>query len=306
MKRREFIAALGGMAVARPSGLGAQQARPLPRIGRLSIGNSQIEDAFRQGLRDFGYVEGQNLLVEYRRAGETSGQLDGFAAELIALKVDVIVAASSQTTRAAFNQTKTIPIVTLSTNPVGLGFVASLAKPGGNVTGMSLLGPEVSGKRLQLLKQAVPGVTRVAVIWNPDDPAAHFSVEELQTAAAALGLKLQVLEGRNANAIDGALQAAANAQAEAVVLLPTPLFDGLADQIAGLAMRRRLPTLYFSKEPVKAGILMSYGPDILAASRRQAYFVDRILKGQSRPIYRSSSRPNSSWRSIRRLPRRSD
>jgi putative tryptophan/tyrosine transport system substrate-binding protein len=280
MKRREFIAALGGIAIARPSGLGAQQARPLPRIGRLSIGNSQsFEDAFRQGLRDFGYVEGQNLLVEYRRAGETPGQLDGFAAELVALKVDVIVAASSQTTRAAFNQTKTIPIVTLSTNPVGLGFVTSLAKPGGNVTGVSLLGPEVSGKRLQLLKQAVPGVTRVAVIWNPDDPAAHFSVEESQTAAAALGLKLQVLEGRNANAIDGALQAAANAQAEAVVLLPTPLFDGLGEQIAGLAMRRRLPTLYFSKDPVKAGILMSYGPDILAASRRQAYFVDRILKG---------------------------
>ena len=280
MKRREFIAALGGMAIARPSGLGAQQARPLPRIGRLSIGNSQkFEDAFRQGLRDFGYVEGQNLLVEYRRAGETPGQLDGFAAELIALKVDVIIATSSQTTRAAFNQTKTIPIVTLSTNPVGLGFVASLAKPGGNVTGVSLLGPEVSGKRLQLLKQAIPGVTRVAVIWNPDDPAAHFSVEESQTAAAALSLKLQVLEGRNANAIDGALQAAANAQAEAVVLLPAPLFELLAEQIAGLAMRWRLPTLYFNKGPVKAGILMSYGPDILAASRRQAYFVDRILKG---------------------------
>src|SRR5882672_11483255 len=134
MKRREFIAALGGMAIARPSGVGAQQARPLPRIGRLSIGKSQIEDAFREGLRDFGYVEGQNLLVEYRRAGETPGQLEGFAAELIALKVDTIVASSSQATRAAFNQTKTIPIVTLSTNPVGLGFVTSLAKPGSNVT----------------------------------------------------------------------------------------------------------------------------------------------------------------------------
>jgi putative ABC transport system substrate-binding protein len=280
MKRREFIAALGGIAIARPSGLGAQQARPMSRIGRLSIGNSQnFEDAFRQGLRDFDYVEGQNLLVEYRRAGETPGQLDGFVAELIALKVDVIVATSSQTTRAALAQTKKIPIVTLSADPVGLGFVASLAKPGGNVTGVSLLGPEVSGKRLQLLKQAIPGLTRVAVIWNPDDPAAHFSVEESQAAAAALGLKLQVLEGRNANAIGGALQAAASAQAEAVVLLPTPLFDGLAEQIAVVGMRWRLPILYFNKGPVKAGILMSYGPDILAASRRQVYFVDRILKG---------------------------
>jgi putative ABC transport system substrate-binding protein len=224
MKRRQFIAALGGMAIARPSGLCAQQTRP--RIGRLSIGNSRIEDAFRQGLRDFGYVEGQNLLVEYRDAGKTPGQLDAFAAELVALKVDAIVAGSSQTTRAAFDQTKTIPIVTMSTNPVGLGFVASLAKPGGNVTGVSLLGPEVSGKRLQLLKQAIPGVTRIAVIWNPDDPAAHFSVEESQAAAAVLSLKLQVLEGRNADAIDGALQAAMNAQAEAVVLLPTPLLMG--------------------------------------------------------------------------------
>jgi len=117
------------------------------------------------------------------------------------------------------------------------------------------------------------------VIWNPDDPAAHFSVEESQTAAAALGLKLQVLEGRNAEAIDGALEAAKNAQADAVVLLPTPLFDGLGEQIAELAMRRRLPTLFFDKEAVKKGILMSYGADPYAASRRQAYFVDRILKG---------------------------
>jgi putative tryptophan/tyrosine transport system substrate-binding protein len=248
MKRREFIAALGRMAIARPSGLCAQQARPLPRIGRLSVKAGQIEDAFRQGLRDFGYVEGQNLLVEYRRGGETPSQWDGLAAELITLKVDAIVADSSQTTRAAFNQTKTIPIVTLSTNPVGLGFVASLAKPGGNVTGVSLLGPEVSGKRLQLLKQAIPGITKVAVLWDPDDPAAHFSVEESQAAAVALGLSLQVLEARNADAIDGALKAAANAQA--VVLLPTPLFDDqIIEQIAGLAMRKRLPTLYFSKKP---------------------------------------------------------
>jgi putative ABC transport system substrate-binding protein len=281
MKRREFIAGLGAAAVARPYVLRAEQARTLPRIGRLSVGNSRIEDAFRQGLRDFGYVVGENLLVEYRH-GATPAQLDGFAAELIALKVDVIVAASSQTTRAAFNQTRTIPIVTLGTNPVALGFVANLAKPGGNVTGVSLLGPEVSGKRLQLLKQAIPGVSRVAVVWNPDDPAAHFSVEESQTAATALGLKLQVLEGRNANGVDDALRDAANAQAEAVVLLPAPLFDGFAKQIADLAMRRRLPTLYFDKEAVKDGMLMSYGADILAATRRQAYFVDRILKG-SRP-----------------------
>jgi putative tryptophan/tyrosine transport system substrate-binding protein len=279
MNRREFIAALGGIAIAQPTGLYAQQARPFPRIGWLSIGNSQIESAFLQGLYDFGYVEGQNLLIEYRHAGKTPDALDRSAAELSALKVDAIVTDSSQTTQAAFNQTRSIPIVSLSTNPVGLGFVASLAKPGGNVTGVSLFGPEVSGKRLELLKQAVPGISRVAVLWDPDDPAAHFSVEETQVAAAALGLKLQVLEGRNADAVDGALEAAANAQAEAVVLLPTPLFTPLAEQIADLSMRRRMPTLHFSKNAVKFGILMSYGADALAASRRRAYFVDRILKG---------------------------
>ena len=205
--------------------------------------------------------------------------MDGFVTELLALKVDVIVASSSQATRAALDQTKAVPIVTLSTNPVGLGFVASLAKPGGNVTGVSLLGPEVSGKRLQLLKQALPSVARVAVLWNPDDPAAHFSVEETQAAAATFGLSLQILETPNADAVDRALLAASSARAEAVVLLPTPLFDRVAEQIAGLTLQKRLPTLYFNKEAVRAGILMSYGPDVLAASRRQAYFVDRILKG---------------------------
>ncbi|MBR0801824.1 ABC transporter substrate-binding protein [Bradyrhizobium jicamae] len=177
--------------------------------------------------KGFGYVVGQNLLIEYRDASKTPDRLDGVAAESIALKVDAIAANSSRTTRAAFNQTKTIPIVTLITNPVGLGFVASLTRPGGNVTGVSLPGPEVSGKRLQIPKRAIPGVSRVAVIWDPNDPAAHFSVEESRTAATALGLNLQVLEGRNADAIDSALQAAMNAQAEAVVFLPTPLLTGL-------------------------------------------------------------------------------
>jgi putative ABC transport system substrate-binding protein len=182
-------------------------------------------------------------------------------------------------TRAALQQTKTIPIVTLSSNPVAVGFVASLAHPGGNVTGVSLLAPEVAGRRLQLLKQLIPSIARVAVLWNPDDPTVHLSVEETQAAAAILALTLQILETRSADAIDGAVQAASNARAEAVVLMPTPLFDGRAEQIAYLAIQNRLPTLYVSKEAVKVGILMSYGPDLVATIRRQAYFVDRILKG---------------------------
>jgi putative ABC transport system substrate-binding protein len=205
--------------------------------------------------------------------------LDALAAELVARKVEIIVCGGSQATRAALRQTKTIPIVTLSSNPVAVGFVASLAHPGGNVTGVSLLAPEVAGKRLQLLKQLIPSVARIAVLWNPDDPTVHLSVEQTQAAAATLALTLQILETRNADAINTAVLAASNARAEAIVLMPTPLFDGRAEQIAHLATQKRLPTLYFSKEAVKVGILMSYGPDIVATIRRQAYFVDRILKG---------------------------
>src|SRR5262249_8375343 len=215
-------------SVARPSRGRSRRAHSkqsrCPRIGYLSMSLGGLgEDAFRQGLRDFGYVEGKNLLVEYRRAGETAGQLDGFVAELIARKVDVIVTGGSQATRAALRQTKTIPIVALSSDPVGLGFVASLAKPGGNVTGVSLQAPEVAGKRLQLLKQLVPSITKVAVLWNPDDPAVHLSLEQTQAAAPTLALSLQILEARDADAIDGPLLAASNAGAEAVVVLPTPL-----------------------------------------------------------------------------------
>jgi putative ABC transport system substrate-binding protein len=278
MRRREFIT-LGSAAVAWPLAARAQQTRPLPRIGYLSVGFGSLgADAFREGLRDFGYVEGQNLLVEYRRAGEP-GQLDGLAAELIARKVEIIVCGGSQATRAALQQMKTIPIVTLSSNPVAVGFVASLAKPGGNVTGVSLLAPEVAGKRLQLLKQLIPSIVRVAVLWNPDDPTVHLSVEETQAAAATLALTLQILQTRNADAIDGAVLAASSERAEALVLMPTPLFDGRAEQIARLAIQKRLPTLYVSKEAVKVGILMSYGADLVATIRRQAHFVDRILKG---------------------------
>jgi putative ABC transport system substrate-binding protein len=304
MKRRQFISLLGG-AAAWPLAARAQQARPLPRIGYLSFGFSSLgADAFAQGLRDFGYIDGQNVLVEYRRAGEL-GQLDALAAELVARKVEIIVCGGSQATRAALRQTKTIPIVTLSSNPVAVGFVASLANPGGNVTGVSLLGPEVAGKRLQLLKQLIPSIARVAVLWNPDDPTVHLSVEETQAAATTLALTLQILKTYNPDDIDAAVLAASNEHAEAIVLMPTPLFDGRAEQIAHLAIQKRLPTLYFSKEAVKVGILMSYGPDLVATIRRQAYFVDRILKGAKPGDLPVEEPTNSNWRSISTRRRRS-
>jgi putative ABC transport system substrate-binding protein len=279
MRRREFIGLFGGAAAGWPLVARAQQTKAMPRIGYLSFAFGSLgADAFREGLSGFGYVEGQNVLVEDRRAGKPS-QLDDLAAELVVSKVDIIVCGGSQATRAALAQTKTIPIVTLSSDPVAVGFVASLAKPGGNVTGVSLLAPELAGKRLALLKELIPSIIRVAVLWNPDDPTVHLSVEETKAAAASLVLTLQILETRDADAIDGAVLAAANERAQALLLMPTPLYDGRAEHIAGLAMGKRLPTLHFSKEAVKLGILMSYGPDLVATIRRQAYFVDRILKG---------------------------
>ena len=231
----------------------------MPRIGYLSFAFGNLgADAFREGLRSLGYVEGQNVLLEDLRAGKPS-QLDDLAAELVVSKVDIIVCGGSQATRAALAQTRTIPIVTLSSDPIAVGFVGSLANPGGNVTGVSLLAPELAGKRLALLKELIPSVTNVALLWNPDDPTVHLSVEESKAAAARL--------------------AAANERAQALVLMPTPLYDGQAQHIAELAMSMRLPTVHFSKHAVQRGILMSYGPDLLATIRRQAYFVDRILKG---------------------------
>jgi putative ABC transport system substrate-binding protein len=278
IKRRELIMLIGG-AAAWPLSLRAQQPRTVPRIGYLSFAFGSLgADAFREGLRDFGYVEGKNVLVEDMRAGKAS-HLDDLAAELVVSKVDIIVCGGSQATRAALAQTKRIPIVTLSSDPVAVGFVTSLAKPGGNVTGVSLLAPEVAGKRLALFKELIPSIARVAVLWNPDDPTVHLSLEETKAAAAQLALTLQILETRDADAIDGAVLAAASERAQALVLMPTPLYDGQAERIAGLAIGRGLPTLHFNKGAVKLGILMSYGADLVATIRRQAYFVDRILKG---------------------------
>jgi putative ABC transport system substrate-binding protein len=260
LKRREFITLLGGAAAVWPRAARGQQANGVRRIGYLGFGFGDLGvNAFREGLRELGYVEGQNLVLEYRLASDMA-RLDALAAELVAGKLEVLVCGGSQATRAALAQSKTIPIVTLSSDPVAVGFVASLAKPGGNVTGVSLLAPEVAGKRLSLLKELMPSIARVAVLWNPDDPTVHLSVEETKAAADKLALALQILETRDIDAIDSAVLAAASAGAQALMLM-------------------QLPTLYFSKEGVKLGILMSYGPDLLATIRRQAYFVDRILQG---------------------------
>jgi putative tryptophan/tyrosine transport system substrate-binding protein len=261
----------------------AQRPNRVSRIGILALApaDSPNHVAFYQGLRDLGYIEGQNLLIEYRGYGSRRERLAGLATELVKLNVDVILAAGSEATHAARQASATIPIVMTSTNPLGLGFIASLARPGGNVTGLSLMGPEVSGKRLQLLQEIVPGLAKVALFWDPNDPGAEFSVKETQAAAETLSLKLQVLETRRADDFEAAFQAAAKEEARAVILLPAPAInvDATMKRIADLALRHGLPTMHIVDSLPKAGGLVSYGVSLVAIYRRAANYVDRILKG---------------------------
>jgi putative ABC transport system substrate-binding protein len=275
VKRREFITGLG-CAAAWP--MVARATNPV--VGMLTTSSSGVVDAgFQQGLVDFGYVPGQNVSLIRKEAD--FDRLDQLAAELIAVSPDVIFGTGSQTTIALKRQTSTIPIVTMSTNPLGLGFVASLARPGGNITGVSLLGPEVAGKRMELLKEIIPGVDTAAVLWNPDDPGAHFSLLETQAAGKALNIDLHSFETHTLADLDSAFSAATKEAVQAIILLPAPFMGKIAGRIAELALDDRLPTFGFSKGEAKAGELVSFGPDFSAAARRVAYYVDRILRGAS-------------------------
>jgi putative tryptophan/tyrosine transport system substrate-binding protein len=276
VNRREFIAGVGG-AAAWPLAAQAQLSK-LARIGILTEGFNH-EESFLQGLRDLGYVKGRNLVIEFRDAGGSPERLVALAEDLARINVDLILATGSQATDAERRATTTIPIVMVSTNPIGLGFVASLSRPGGNITGLSLFAPELSGKRLELLKQIVPGIVLAAVLWNPDDPGAVSSLQETQNAAQTLGLQLQILETRSVDAFDNAFQAATREGAAAVLLLPAPLMGRNIDRIAALGLWSGLPTIFFSDILPKAGGLISYGVSLNAVYRRAAYYADRILKG---------------------------
>jgi putative tryptophan/tyrosine transport system substrate-binding protein len=278
MRRREFIGLLGSAAAGLPFAARAQQQPQRTwRIGILGSATVPLpfRDAFQQGMRDRGYVEGQNLIIEDRADSSPS-----HAADLVKLRVDVIFAAGgSQATRAARQETTDIPVVTISSNPVVLGFVASLARPGGNVTGLSLQTPEVSGKRLELLKKMVPRIATVALLGNPNDPGTVYQLQETQAAAVVLALNVQLFETRDDNAFEDAFRAAAKKDAEAVVPLPAPLMDASAGRIAELALKHRLPTMYHTDVLPRAGGLMSYGVSLVSVYKRAAYYVDRILKG---------------------------
>jgi putative ABC transport system substrate-binding protein len=257
----------------------AQQSAQVPRIGFLASGSSSSfssqTEAFRQGLRQLGYVEGQNIVIEYRYAEGKTDRFADLATELIRFKVDVIVTASTPGVLAAKKASSTIPIVFGAINdPVASGLVASLARPGGNITGLTNLSPDLGGKRLELLKETFPKVTRVAHLWNPDSPGS-----DMQAAAKALGLQLQSLEVRSSNDFDSAFEAVLRGRAQSLVTSPNPLLNTNHKRIVDFATKSRLPGMYHRNEFVEAGGLMSYAPDLNANFRRAAIFVDKILKG---------------------------
>ena len=286
MDRRTFLAGTSAALLASPLAAEAQQAAKVARIGYLSpnlAANRHMQEAFRQGLRDLGYVEGRNLVIEYRDAEGKADRLPALAAELVALKVDVIVAAGPPAALAAKQATRTLPIVFASSgDPVTSGLVTSLARPGGNVTGLSAVAPELVGKCLEQLKQAVPGVSRVAVLWQPGglgERTDKYILKEAEVAARALGVRLQFVEARGPADFDRAFSDMTRARAGALTVLSTPMFVSERRRLVDLAAKNRLPAVYPWREFVDAGGLMSYGPNLADMFRRAATYVDKILKG---------------------------
>jgi putative ABC transport system substrate-binding protein len=285
MNRNIFWIALVAVLLGLSFSVEAQQPRKVPRIGYLTGASfsaiSNRREEFLQGLRDLGYVEGKNILIEWR---SSEGKIDGLpalAAELVRLKVDVIVTGGSSATRPAKEATLTIPIVmTQDNDPVGTGFVASLAQPGGNVTGLSTRRPEISGKRLELLKEIVPRLSRVAFFGTSTEPANAQSLRETESAAGALGVKLQYLDILVPKDFESAFQAAGKGRADSVLMLVSgPIANTHRKEIAELAVKSRRPAIYPRTESVEAGGLMSYGVSITDLDRRAATYVDKILKG---------------------------
>jgi len=260
----------------------AQQPPKVPRIGVLdaqSLGPDP-DDAFREGLRQLGYVEGKSVAIEWRRTHEKAERFPALAAELVRLEVAVIVAANNPAVAAAQKASTTTPIVmVLATDPVRLGFVTGLARPASNITGLTMQTPELAGKRLELLKAAVPNLTRVGVLWDPTEPGRRELVNEAEVAAPRLGLRVQTFEVRNGQEVPSVFAALRRARVGAVLLYGSSMLATYRATIAELAAKGRLPTMSVAREWMDAGFIMSYGPNLNDMYRRAAYFVDRILKG---------------------------
>src|SRR5262245_55086425 len=277
MQRREFITVVAATVLAWPCVARARAPNGMVRIGFLGL--ERRLEKFRQGLVDLGYVEGRDIVIEYRPS-DPSDRLPGFAAELVALNADVIVAGGSLAVRAAQQATRTIPIVMTGTSdPVGTGFVASLARPGGNITGLSLLSPELSGKRLQLLVEITKHLSRLAILLNPDDPAVVFSLRETEKAARASGMEISLVEARRGEDLDDAFALIAKMRPDALVILPASLMTKYAARIAELALNCGMPTISYFRDFPEVGGLMSYGPSLDYSAERAAVYVDQILKG---------------------------
>ncbi len=260
----------------------AQQTKKVPRIGILTpdpvSARADLFEAFRQGLRELGYFEGKNIAIEVLSAEGKLDRLPTLARELVSLKVDVIVTVVTPTAQAAKQATSTIPIVSISADPVGTGLVASLARPGGNITGLSVLGPEIRGKQLELLKETLPKVKRVAFVWDPANASTALTFKALEIAARTLGLQIESLEVRAPNELESALESATSKGAGALIVGPA-MAAAYRRQLVDLPVKNRLPAIYDERESVEAGGLMSYGTNRADLFRRAATYVDKILKG---------------------------
>ena len=284
MNKKIYWLALGAMLFALCMSAEAQQPKKVPRIGWLTGGplfaNPASTEAFQQGLRELGYVEGKNMVIEWRGADGKRDRVPTLAAELVSLKVDVIVTSGATDTRAAKAATAAIPIVmTNDGDPVGNGFVASLARPGGNITGLSTLSPEISGKRLELLKEIIPKLSRVAVFGTSTSASNAQELREVELAAGALGLKLQYLDVLRPKDIETAFRATKEQSNAVLMNVSGALITSQRKEIAELAVKSRPPVTYHRREYVEAGGLMSYGVNFLDLNRRAATYVDNILKG---------------------------
>ena len=289
MDRRAFLARTGAVLLAAPFAAEAQQAGKVARIGFLVTGSLEsrearaILDAFRQGLLERGYVEGQNIVIEYRSADGKIERLPGLAIELVRLKVDLIIAGNTPMARAAQQATTSIPIVgSVMGDPVGDGLVASLARPGGNITGLTFLGPELVPKRLGLLKEALPRVSRVAALWHPGsfgDRTIRDMLKETEAAARTLGVQLQLVEVRGPDDFDRAFSTMTKERTEALVQVPSTMLFNERRNIVTLVTKHRLPSMFHAREFVELGGLISYGASITDLYRRAATYVDKILKG---------------------------
>ena len=281
MKRREFISLLGG-AAAWPLAARAQQAAKAARIGYLAFRSPiSADDAFLKGLFELGWVEGQNIVIERRFAAGNAEQLKGSAAELVRLKVDVIVTAASAPTKVAKEATASIPIVFANAgDPVGQGFVQSLPRPGGNVTGIAFdASPDITAKQAQLLIELVPTVSRLAVLWNPTSAFLHSYLSVIKTAAPTLRVSLQSLEVRDANEFERAFDSMTRARADGLIVLSDTFATFHRARLVELAAKHQLPTIYGHSQYIEAGGLLSYGPSLTDTYRHAASYVDKILKG---------------------------